>query len=199
MSILRYGFFGEDDAQRLFLHHYLVAVTANSPWRFEYDADFARRYKAVNKHQVDAQFDEVCAIGLSQYRQHCFFIGRDLDDYDVTAFQQKQAEMQRRLREHDAQAMLSIPVQCIEHWLWYLKRRLDHPKSTKNESFETQPRPEAKLAVYNTKKCSTKHSNPIVEHLAAGMDIEWLASRSTSFQAFHTQVSAYLNGLFPVA
>lgn len=193
MSALRYGFFGEDDAQRLFLQHYLAAIIGELPWRFEFDQKFAYRFRGTNKKQVDDLFDEACQIGLSEYQQDCFFVGRDLDDYDPAAFQQKQHEMQQRLRERNTQALLLIPVQCVEHWLWYLKWRTENPSSTKNINLETQPRPEAKLALYNAKKCSTKHSNPIVEQLAAGMDADWLASRSASFLAFHTQVKNYLS------
>lgn len=192
MSPIRYGFFGEDDAQRLFLQHYLTAVTAGSPHRFEFDEAFARRFRAVNKTIVDKQFAEVCEIGLSQYRQQCFFVGRDLDDHDPAAFARKQQEMRQQLQQRQAEAVLLLPVQCIEHWLWYLKWQKENPGQTKNINLETQPRPEAKLAVYNARKCSTKHSNPIVEQLAAGLDITWLASRSESFLAFHTQVEAYL-------
>ncbi|WP_310398011.1 hypothetical protein [Hymenobacter sp.] len=122
-------------------------------------------------------------------------MGLDLDDFDSAAFQAKQAEMRGRLEARKLQAILLIPVQCIEHWLWCLKWRKEHPHSTKNERFETQPRENAKLAIYNARKCSTKHSSPIVEELAAGMDADWLSTRSASFLAFHTQVRAYLEAV----
>lgn len=192
MNVIRYGFFGEDDAQRLFLHHYLTAVTAHSARHFEFDQEFARRFRATNKKQVDDLFDEACAIGRSQYRQNCFFVGRDLDDFDPAAFRQKQQQLQERLARRGVAAVLLVPVQCIEHWLWYLKWQKENTGQTKNINLETRPRIEAKLAVYNARQCSTKHSNPIVEQLAAGLDVAWLASRSASFLAFHTQVEAYL-------
>ena len=192
MSSIRYGFFGEDDAQRLFLQHYLTALMADSPHRFEFDEAFALRFRATNKKQVDDLFAEACTVGLSQYQQQCFFVGRDLDDHDPAAFSRKHQEMRLLLEGRRVEAVLLLPVQCIEHWLWYLKWHRENPGQTKNVSFETQPRPEAKLAVYNARKCSTKHSNPIVEELAAGLDIDWLATRSASFLAFHTQVQEYV-------
>lgn len=195
MSTLRYGFFGEDDAQRLFLHHYLTAMSAKQPWQFQIDEKFGYRFKGLNKKQVYNLFDEVCQIGSRDYQQNCFFVGLDLDDYSVEAFHTRQREMQGRLQAREVEAILLIPVQCIEHWLWYLKWRIENPRSTKNENFEMKPRSDAKLAVYNAKKCSTKHSNPIAEQLASGIDIEWLASHSTSFLAFHQQVEAYLAAL----
>lgn len=195
MNILRYGFFGEDEAQRLFLHRYLEALAVGQAWRFEADEAFARRFRRQNKTQVNNLFDEVCEIGFRQYRLQYFFVGLDLDDFDSAAFQAKHTEMSRRLQERGIEAFLLIPVQCIEHWLWYLKWRMDHPRSTKNECPETQPREYAKLAVYNAKKCSTKHSNSIVAQLSAGMETQWLATRSASFLAFHTQVRAFLPAL----
>ena len=192
MTVLRYGFFGEDDAQRLFLQHYLAVISAGQNWRFEADEAFTSRFRGVNKKQVDDLFAEACQVGLSEYRQQCFFVGRDLDDHNPAAFQRKQAEMRQRLRSRCIQAVLLIPVQCVEHWLWYLQWRIDNPNSTKNINLETQPRPDAKEAVYRARKCTTKHSNPIVEQLAAGMDIAWLESHSTSFLSFHQQVKSYL-------
>jgi hypothetical protein len=191
MSTIRYGFFGEDNAQELFLKHYLVALASGQPWHFEQDATFP--LKGGNKSRVKALFDEAYELGMSQaYRHDCFFIGLDLDDHDDEALHATVREMHKKLGTTDKTAILLIPVQCIEHWLWHLKWKQEHAGSTKNISLETQPRPEAKQAVYNARKCSTKHSNPIVEHLAAGMDIDWLVSRSVSFRAFHGRVLEYI-------
>ncbi|AMJ67452.1 hypothetical protein [Hymenobacter sp. PAMC 26628] len=118
-----------------------------------------------------------------------------MDDHAPDVFSATVREMQQRLSDRNLSGLLLIPVQCIEHWLWYLKWRIENPDSTKNINLETQPRPAAKEAVYQARKCSTKHSNPIVERLAIGMDAEWLASRSASFLAFHQQVKKYLGAL----
>ncbi|WP_157887143.1 hypothetical protein [Hymenobacter sp. PAMC 26628] len=66
MKIIRYGFFGEDDAQRLFLHHYLVALAVGQNWRFEVDANFP--LVGGTKSRVKAQFDEACDTGISSFR-----------------------------------------------------------------------------------------------------------------------------------
>ena len=191
MRTARYGFFGEDDAQRLFLRHYLVALTAGQDFVFEEDRSFP--LVGLNKSRVKAQFAEACELGLSQqYRHDCFFVGLDLDDFDPSVFRETVAGMQARLRDRDVSAILLIPVQCIEHWLWYLRWRSENLRSTKNEPLETKTRKEAKINLYGTPKPATRISNPIVEQLAAGMDIAWLASRSASFLAFHTQVQQFL-------
>ena len=195
MRVVRYGFFGEDDAQRLFLHHYLNQLAIGQSWRFEIDTNF--HLVGGTKSRVKAQFDEACDTGLSQYQQDCFFIGLDLDDHAVDVFNETVREMRRKLADRNLSAILVIPVQCIEHWLRYLQWHEENPRSTKNVTLETEERRQAKTKLYGAPKVSTRHSNPIVERLAASIDIDWLASRSPSFLAFHKQVEAYVAALPP--
>ena len=190
MRTLRYGFFGEDDAQRLFLHHYLITLAKGQEWQFEIDASF--HLVGGTKSRVKALFDEACEIGLVQYQHDCFFVGLDLDDHAVDVYQETMADMQRRLDARDISAILFVPVQCIEHWLRYLQWHAENPSSTKNITLEAEERRMAKTKLYGSPKTSTRHSNPIVERTAANMDIDWLASRSTSFLAFHKQVQEYI-------
>ena len=190
MRTIRYGFFGEDDAQRLFLYHYLATLANGQEWEFKIDISF--HLEGGTKSRVKAQFDEACEIGLTQYQHDCFFVGLDLDDHDVTVFNETITEMQRRLQAREIAAILLVPVQCIEHWLRYLQWHAENPHSTKNITVENEERRMAKTKLYGSPKTSTRHSNPIVESTAANMNIDWLASRSTSFLAFHKQVQGYI-------
>ena len=188
MRVLRYGFFGEDDAQRLFLHHYLTILATGKNWQFDIDSNF--KLKGGTRRLVESQFDEACEIGLTQYQQDCFFIGIDLDDHTTAAFHDTVRQMQQKLNTRNllAAAILMIPVQCIEHWLRYLQWHTQNPQSTKNITLETEERKTAKTTLYGSPKTSTRHSNPIVESISINMDIAWLESHSTSFLAFHSQV-----------
>jgi len=192
MRSIRYGFFGEDDAQKLFLRHYLEKLAAGKNWKFEEDTNF--HLIGRTKNIVKAQFDEACEISISQYQHDCFFIGLDLDDHSATVFQETMHEMQKKLSDRKLSAILLIPVQCIEHWLRYLQWRAENPKSTKNITLETEERRTAKTNLYGSPKTSTRHSNPIVEQIAATIDIAWMESRSESFRIFHGQVKDYLSG-----
>ncbi|GAB3505250.1 hypothetical protein GCM10027341_36590 [Spirosoma knui] len=83
-----------------------------------------------------------------------------------------------------------LPVQCIEYWLWYIKRHRDEPG--KNTALEPQPRLSAKQAVYANTKLVAKQlelANDILVHL----DVSWLEQRSASFKHFHNQVITFLN------
>lgn len=190
MRILRYGFFGEDDAQQLFLHHYLTTLAVSKNWQFELDNTFP--LVGRTKSNVKAFFDEACEIGLSQYQQDCFFIGLDLDNHDDEVFRKTKYEMQKKLSERNLSGILLIPVQCIEHWLRYLQWHAENPRSTKNITLEAEERKQAKTKLYGSPKTSTRHSNPIVESIAANLNITWLESHSISFRVFHGQVKSYL-------
>ena len=59
MTPIRYGFFGEDDAQRLFLRHYLATVTAGSQHRFEFD-------EALVQSEFDLFHGDLVSIGRGE-------------------------------------------------------------------------------------------------------------------------------------
>ena len=183
MSVLKYGFIGEDAAQRIFLQNYLKQVLPD----FEFDANFT--IKATNKKEVDELFAEAVLEGFQRYGHQLFFVGRDLDDFQEKAYHQKMNDMLKKIpSKFQSQTIFFIPVQCIEHWLWYIKRNRENPSETKNIELEKKPRNDAKIAIYGFSKVSTKTSNPIVENLSNGFDINWLSSRSKSFLNFHSQV-----------
>ena len=188
MKKIKYGFYGEDDAQKIFLKNYLRHLPNVI---FEPDDDFCNRYRARNKKQVDEKFRMVSQEGFLWYQHDVFFVGRDLDNHLKDDYTAKFTWFQDY--SHDRQKTLfMIPVQCIEHWLWYLKIKQDNPKLTKNEPLETKPRPEAKRAVYGIPEAINAISIPIVNELTTQFDIEWLESRSNSFRHFHRQVQSFL-------
>ena len=188
MRTIKYGFYGEEDAQKIFLKNYLRHFSGVN---FEQDEDFCRRYRARNKKQVDEKFRMVSQEGFLWYQHDVFFVGRDLDNHLQKDYTEKFTWFQEC--SHDRQKTLfMIPVQCIEHWLWYLKIKQDTPKLTKNESLEMKPRPDAKRAIYGMPEAINAVSNPIVNELTMQFEIEWLESRSDSFRHFHQQVQLFL-------
>ncbi|WP_028668914.1 hypothetical protein [Runella zeae] len=188
MKTLKYGFYGEDDAQKIFLTNYLKQL---SQVKFELDEEFCNRFRARNKKQVDEKFREVSEQGLLWYQHDVFFVGRDLDSHSSNDYELK-FEWFRQRSSHSPKILFMIPVQCIEHWLWYLKVKQDNPHSTKNETLETKPRYDAKTAVYGIPEAVNAISNPTVDHLTRHFDIDWLDSRSKSFRHFHKQIQSFL-------
>ncbi len=200
MKILKYGYFGEDEAHRIFLASYLEQLVKYldklEELNFEFDQIFTYRFKATKRSEVDARFAEAVQEGFIDYQHDIFFVGRDLDTFHSNEFKNKVTSMKSQLRDDfKEKTFLMIPVQCIEHWLWYMKIKIENPSSTKNESLESKPRGEAKIALYGSPKVSNEKSNPIVKELSKVLDFEYLESRSESFRVFHNRVKDFITTL----
>lgn len=200
MRILKYGYFGEDEAHRIFLANYLELLVLHlgkaEELIFDFDEIFFYKFRGGKKSEVDARFAEAVQEGFVNYQHDIFFVGRDLDTFTNHEFKDKIKAMKSQLSAnfHD-KTFLMIPVQCIEHWLWYIKIKSKNPSSTKNESLESKPRKDAKIALYGSASATNQMSNPIVEELSMKLDFEYLESRSESFKIFHKEVFNFINSL----
>lgn len=187
MKQLKYGFYGEDDAHKIFLHNYLGHFA--SAVIFERDEAFCQKFRANNKKQVDTKFAVVARTGLNWYQQQVFFIVRDVDSIQDNEFDERYEHFAKQQID---KLLIALPVQCIEYWLLYLKHKKDNPALTKNISLELQPRKKVKLILYGYEDPPNEISNPIVDGLSQRFDIDWLESRSESFRHFHNQVKDFL-------
>ena len=197
MKILKYGYFGEDEAHRIFLANYLEQLLhyldKSNDLVFDFDEEFTYKFKGRNKSDVDKLFAEAIQEGFIDYRQDVFFVGRDLDTFQNHEFKDRITSMQNSISDNfKDKTFLMIPVQCIEHWLWYLKIKTESPNSTKNVSLELKPNSEAKIALYGSKKVSNKISIPIIKEYSKLLYFEYLESRSESFRAFHNRVKEFI-------
>lgn len=188
MRQLKYGFYGEDAAHKIFLHNYLSHFSATVI--LECDNEFCSKFRARTKKEVDTRFSEVAQRGFAWYQHDVFFVVRDVDSIQPEEFTFRYEHFSKARIDN---LLIALPVQCIEHWLWYLKLKQENPGLTKNTSLETQPRKKTKFAVYGNEDPPNELSNPIVNELSKQFDINWLESRSESFRHFHHQVTAFLN------
>ncbi len=198
MKILKYGFFGEDEAQRIFLANYLeqlvITLGKSDELTFGYDQEFAWKFRGMQGDNVDSKFAEAAQFGFVDYRQDVFFVGRDLDTNDTATFREKVKIMEGKLQaDFRDKTFLLLPVQCIEHWLWYLKLKQDNPNNNKNDNLEKNANKVAKTALYGSPRATNKVSSPIVESLSKNVDIEHLESRSESFRMFHKKLEKFIN------
>lgn len=182
-QIITYAFFGEDIAQRNFLEKYLHA---QYPDTFIEDEDERWRFKATNGTQVDKLLTDAlrqrALIGLD-----VLFVGRDIDTEHKADIANRQNKYAGTCKGHPA--LLMLPVQCIEYWLWYIKRHRDEPG--KNTPLESQTRSSAKWALY----AGTKRADRQVEmanDVLGDLDVPWLESHSDSFKHFHQQVVQFV-------
>ncbi|WP_020603784.1 hypothetical protein [Spirosoma spitsbergense] len=146
-DIIIYGFFGEDEAQRNFLAKYLAQCF---PDRFVEDETFRWRIKVRGRDQVDAFLPEAL-LQKAIFRLEFLFVGRDVDTAHEPTIQLRRNTFEKICKDHQP-VVLMLPVQCIEHWLWYIKRR--HEEPGKKSLLESQPRSLAKQAVYGG--CNSK-------------------------------------------
>lgn len=182
--IVTYAFFGEDEAQRNFLEKYLHQ---QYPDTFIEDENERWRFKATNDKQVDNLLPDALRqrrlLGLD-----VLFVGRDIDSNQTSKFLEKQAEYGKKCQGQPA--VLMLPVQCIEYWLWYIKRHRDEPG--KKTPLESQTRASAKQAVYADTNVVAKQIR-LANDILVNLDVSWLATRSDSFKHFHHQVQTFIN------
>ena len=102
MKILKYGFFGEDEAQRIFLKNYLKQLVTYTNKSSDLVFDFVREahspLRGISKTKVVAHFAEAALAGFVTFRHDVFFIGRDLDAYDSAALQAELKAMKAALQ-----------------------------------------------------------------------------------------------------
>lgn len=181
--IITYGFFGEDAAQRNFLEKYLGK---QYPGRFVEEENLRWKFKIRNRDQVDALLPEAL-LQRAILQLDVLFVGRDVDTQHEPTVKIRRDHFEKVCKGHPAITML--PVQCIEHWLWYIKRHRE--ESGKNTPLEPNPRTDAKQAIYSGTKVVAKQL-VIANNLLADLDVSWLESRSDSFKHFHKQVTEFL-------
>lgn len=184
-DILIYGFFGEDEAHRNFLSRYL---THQYPNLFLEDDDFRYRIRATNRDQVD----KLLPLALAQKaksRLDVLFVTRDVDSSHPETIISKRETFSERCKAHQP-VVLMLPVQCIEHWLWYIKRHKQEPG--KKAPLEAQPRPLCKQAVYGDTKVVARQVK-IANDILIDLDVSWLESHSDSFKHFHQQVVKFVS------
>ncbi|RZK39585.1 MAG: hypothetical protein EOO61_07090 [Hymenobacter sp.] len=193
---IRYGFFGEDSGQRIFLEQYLVQLTQNKTVSFEQAQYFSKQFGFINNKVVDRRCGDACkqAFLLEKTTLDCLFIGRDVDSYKITDYQKRLTDLQVSIQPRwQHKAILLLPVQCIEHWLLYLHRLASGIPINKIRELETVPKDSAKDELYKfPRQPATQSKDEFVAVLASNLDINWLCERSNSFNRFHQQVNTFL-------
>ncbi|MGA0555534.1 hypothetical protein ACO2Q8_02715 [Larkinella sp. VNQ87] len=185
---IRYGLLCEDMPQRHFLDAYLNLCFTG---RFEKDEDFGWQIHTTTAKEVENTLPDALRKGFTKFKLGTLFVGRDADSGDRKKVDSLISKLAGICQSYP-QAILVVPVQCIEHWLWYLKWRQDNHLSTKNVSFEQFDRRDAKRAVYGGSIKIDKQLEE-VSKLVQSLDVYWLESRSESFKHFHQQVVTFLN------
>lgn len=200
MSVVTYGFFGEDEGQGVFLRQYLLKLEARHPVRVVAHAWYSKKFKGLNNSGVDKGFREawLAGFGQAQYRLDCLFVGRDLDASTATVRAERLALLAAKIADIPrddwrGRTVFILPMQCVEHWLLYLQRRAAGRPSNATRALELLLNDTVKKEVYDSRRIPpTQTKDELVTALAASLDIDWLAEVSASFRDFHGQVTSFL-------
>ena len=193
MRTLIYGFFGEDSAQLVFLENYLAKLNQEykPELQFQANAQFNQQFQGGDRRGVD-QGVRIAAeqgFGLSRFGLNCLFVGRDLDSAAATAYQHRaevlRSQIPPTLQPH---SLLMLPMQCVEHWVLYLKRQ-EHNA----EPLESLSNKAVQEEVYGRNSLASSRRKDVVQELTQDLRINWLANRSPTFNLFHEQVETYLS------
>lgn len=187
MKDVKFGIFCEDISQKTFVIEFLKQFQKNGSLNFIYNKDFSYRYKGQNSVHLLNTYSEVSIIGFRDFLLDILFVGIDFDDRDRTKFDQEYKKLQSKLPEQTKnKTIIFFPVQAIEHWMLFIKYKIENPNSTKNisQDIEKISRKEAKKQIYGTYKPSKKISEKFTFEIFSDLKISWLIAKSESFKYF---------------
>lgn len=188
MNLLIYGILCEDKAHRNFIEHYLRQYHPN---RFLESEEFGWRISASNAQEVDDTIKDAARQGFTKYGLDVLVVCRDADSTNIDRIEKLKEAHYASCGTFLDKTIFMIPVQCVEHWLLYIKRHRDNPASTKNETLEPIRRIEAKRMVYGDVK-KVPRQIEIASEILTDFDADWLEQRSDSFKLFHQRVKAFV-------
>lgn len=200
MQTITYLYFVEDQAHRLFLERLLgllpihlgLNVSLCKPHNHE-EIYFLK--KKHNNSALKSTYIDIAKQALIDHRADLFIVGLDLES---SQGEEKYKKDLNELQDHKNfssfkdKSIVYISVQCIEHWMWYLKHRKEHPDNSKSMNFESRERKDAKIAIYGSPKVSNDTATPIINTLLESFDIAYLEQQSYSFRRFYSSLKAFL-------
>lgn len=197
MKTITYGIFAEDDAIRIFTQNLIGQLVPflgyGAKVLFKHNENFTNQMRTEKGGgYIFMHFIKFVTRGINEFSLNLCFVGIDSDDKE---HQECNENMQARIIDSklEDRAIVLIPVQAIEYWLWYLKAKKENPDLGKTPIVDkTNSRLELKKWVYLDKNARTRVSNPIVESLSQNIDFPWLTAHSASFKHFYDSFHSYL-------
>ncbi len=197
MKTITYGIFAEDDAIRIFTQNLIGQLVSHLDYGdkvlLKHNENFTNQMRTEKGGgYISMHFIKFVTKGINEFSLNLCFVGIDSDDKEhLECYETMQARIvDSRLEDR---AIVLIPVQAIEYWLWYIKTKKENPDLTTTPIIDrTNSRIELKKWVYLDKNARTRVSNPIVESLSQNIDFPWLVAHSASFKHFHDTFKSYL-------
>jgi hypothetical protein len=129
-----------------------------------------------------------------------FIAGIDLDKPDPTDEQElheaRIQELKNKLgklhSKYKDKIILFVPVQCVDHWLYYQYYKVAQSKKPPANSLESTNNKEVKKVLYGD-KIDRRRIEVITEKIVSVCNFDELARQSKSFRSFHEQVTDFIN------
>lgn len=203
LKTIKYGFYVEDEAQAIFLENILPQIINHLKLEDSYSFEKDNLYTSVvnlfplnhgGKTKFDKTFKRFCEIGIINYEQDVFFLGRDLDKATIYDLEKKISEMQESLGEFlKSKVIIFLPTRCTEHWLRYIKELKKTKNQDLSQKFEEQRNDTVKKNVYGRKK--RVEQAQYIHNLCQDINIAKLSQHAESFKHFVESIQIFLNRL----
>lgn len=194
MKTIKYSILCEDEAQLLFIKNLLKYHTNPTEIIFRFNDPFFQRFRCSSDKDVYNKYPRSIDqfSFLNPYNLDLVFVGMDYDSRLRGTFKEELEKLYSRLSPNGKEkTVIFFPVQAIEYWLLFLKRKVSNPALTKNIGVDIEKiqRKEAK-AILMDNVAETKEE--LIERLIRVGDIDWLTIQSTSFKMFYEQLKQKL-------
>ncbi len=192
MSNFIYSIICEDDAQKLFIETFISRI-ANEKISFSFNENFFWQFKSSNNKDVIKNYVQAADFTfLDAFYADLIFIGIDYDDRPRNNFHAEYKELYNKIvKKAISKTIILFPVQAMEHWLLFIKRKKDNPSLTKNITAEIEriERRKAKETLY----AGVGDRKDFIIDLVKAADIDWLENQSISFRKFLSHLNEFIS------
>jgi hypothetical protein len=191
MKQLKFSILCEDDAQFFAITSFLSQL-AQDKVALDFNQAYYKQFKCSNKSDVVNKLKQASAyIVLPKYELDLLLAGIDYDYKPIEDFEIRLKFLQDKVVDvAKNKTIIFLPVQEIEHWLFFIKHKIDNPTSSKNIINEVEKRESktTKSLVYKNIVDKEDYIKLLINHC----DLEWLSHQSKSFNHFKKSVATFL-------
>lgn len=202
MKKLIYTLLGEGIAEDAFIPAYIQSVAKVKNIQTVRSRLKISTSSKPSMSKVLDHLESFCIQSLVQNNEQLFIAGIDLDKPDHT---DKQELYKARIQElknklgtlygkYENKIILFVPVQCIDHWLYYQYYKIDKSEKPSNNSLESQSGKEIKKMLYGNRRDGGQIKE-ITAKIIKDCDFDELAKQSRSFRNFHEKVTKFIDQL----
>lgn len=204
MKEIVYGIYSEDEALKLFMFKALPKLVdyygKTEQIFFKHQRDFNLLTDGHSKEKTIKNCKNAVKIGIAYFNLELCFIGVDADNDD---HQKLFDQLHKKFKDTNLEqkVLIYIPVKYIEHWLWYIKQKMEHPELQSKPYFSDEQQyievcglksKQVKNIVYNG---HPRQWQKMIKDWMKAFDVAWLKQCSNSFAHFCNELEQYLNRL----